>query len=488
MAVYTPVEKSALEAFLAQFDVGRLVSFKGIAEGIENSNYLVQTDRHLLILTLFEKRVAPEDIPYFLSLCLHLAKRGIKVAAPCQRRSGEHQARLHDREAVLVTFLPGASETKPQEQHCAKVGEALGALHRATGDFQLRRANPLDLDGWHSLIGTMGDDVETWRQGVGEEIRDEWETLAAIWPRSLPRGTVHSDLFPDNVLFLDGEVSGLIDFYFSCDDALAYDLAVCLVSWCFARDVWQSEKAMHMIAGYERQRPLTRAENEVLKVLARGAAFRFFLTRLHDWLYHPPDSLVRPHDPGLFLERNRKLRADDLAFVETSLAPNRAKSDPSQAPGKRKASKQDGPIAVYTDGSCLGNPGPGGWAVLIQDGDQETVLKGGAARATNNVMEMTAALRALSFLPKSSRVRVMTDSRLVVEGMTRWIGAWQKRGWRTASNKPVANMDLWKALVAQAERHEVDWVWVKGHALVEGNERVDALARKEAKAIQERSR
>jgi homoserine kinase type II len=306
MAVYTEVTDEALGAFLVDYDLGPVSSFKGIAEGVENSNFLMDAQKGRFFLTLFEKRVKQEDLPFFIGLMEHLAKRGVNCPQPVRARAGGALGRLADRPAVIVTFLDGLSIRRPTARHCASVGEALGRIHKAGADFQLRRPNALSIDGWRPLFEAASARADEVTPGLAAETESELEALRKVWPSALPAGIIHADLFPDNVLFLGDNLSGLIDFYFACNDAFAYDLSICLNAWCFEPDAsFNITKGMALINGYERVRRLTDGEVEALPVLARGSALRFMLTRLVDWLNVPPDAKVVPHDP---LEYLRKMR------------------------------------------------------------------------------------------------------------------------------------------------------------------------------------
>ena len=306
MAVYTEVSDEALSAFLAAYDIGTAVSFKGIAEGVENSNFLLITTRGQYVLTLYEKRVDPADLPYFLGLMRHLAARGLSCPLPVAAADGALFRPLAGRPAAIVTFLPGVWPRRVRNEHCAGVGAALARLHAAGEGFALTRANALGPAGWRPLFERSAARSDEVRAGLGEEIDTALASILAAWPDGLPRGQIHADLFPDNVFFLGDEVSGLIDFYFACTDLLAYDIAVCLNAWCFEPDgSFNVTKARLMLGAYAAERPLLPEEWEALPVLAAGAALRFLLTRLYDWLNHPPGAFVTPKDP---LEYARKLR------------------------------------------------------------------------------------------------------------------------------------------------------------------------------------
>ena len=306
MAVYTEVTDDALSAFVAEYDIGHVVACKGIAEGVENSNYLLQTENGNYILTLYEKRVTRMDLPFFLGLMDHLAARAIACPTPVHGRDGEALRELAGKPAAIVSFLTGVWVRRPSPRHCAQVGAAMASMHIAGMGFRVRRPNDLSLAGWRKLYRACGARADELEAGLRKDLGTELSSLEADWPADLPAGVIHADLFPDNVFFLEEELSGLIDFYFACDDLFAYDLAICLNAWCFEPDgAFNITKARHMLSSYRKVRPFTEAELEALPLLARGAALRFLLTRLYDWLNQVDGALVKPKDPKEYL---RKLR------------------------------------------------------------------------------------------------------------------------------------------------------------------------------------
>jgi homoserine kinase type II len=306
MAVYTDVTAEDLIPFLAGYEIGELLALKGIAEGVENSNFLVHTSRGYYILTLYERRVAAGDLPFFLGLMEHLASRGITCPQPVKNRAGETLGRLAGRPAAIVTFLDGMWMRRPTAGHCAALGEALARLHLAGADFAMRRDNALSVAGWRQLFAACSERADEVQRDLKCLIATELDALERSWPQGLPQGVIHADLFPDNVFFLGDRLSGLIDFYFACTDTLVYDVAICLNAWCFEVDhAYNVTKGQALLANYARVRPLSAQEWEQLPLLARGAALRFLLTRLVDWLNVPPGALVRPKDP---MEYVRKLR------------------------------------------------------------------------------------------------------------------------------------------------------------------------------------
>ena len=307
MAVYTDVAADELAEFLKHYDIGELLSYKGIAEGVENSNFLLHTTAGYFILTLYEKRVAKGDLPFFLNLMTHLASHGINCPQPVKRKSGEALSTLAGRPAAIINFLEGIWPRKPSAAHCAGVGQALAKMHLAGRDFGMTRANALSVSGWRPLFDAAASRADELQHGLRAFIGAELDHLENnVWPRNLPQGVIHADLFPDNVFFLGEQLSGIIDFTFACTDILAYDVAICLNAWCFESDYsFNVTKARAFLNAYGRERKLSDAEQDALPLLARGAALRFLLTRLVDFLNVPEGALVRPKDP---LEYARKLR------------------------------------------------------------------------------------------------------------------------------------------------------------------------------------
>jgi homoserine kinase type II len=314
MAVYTEVTDEAVAAFLADYDIGSVVAFRGIAEGVENSNFSLRTTAGDFILTLYEKRVDPADLPWFLGLMEHLARRGIVCPQPVRGRDGEALRQLCGRYAAITTFLPGVWPRRVRQEHCGPVGAALASLHLAGADFASSRRNALGPDGWRPLLERSLPEADSVQPGLGTELVAALERVLAAWPAGLPIAHIHADLFPDNVFFLEGRLSGLIDFYFAATDILAYDVAVCLNAWCFEPDLSLNvTKARAMLLAYQAMRPLAPAELAALPVLCQGAAIRFALTRLYDWINTPPGALVTRKDP---IEYVRRLRFHLLARDE----------------------------------------------------------------------------------------------------------------------------------------------------------------------------
>lgn len=306
MAVYTQVSAEEMAALLARYpDAGTLVSAKGIAEGVENSNYLIETDRRRFILTLYEKRVETADLPFFFALLDHLAEAGNRVPRTIKDREGNQLQTVAGRPACLIEFLQGVSVAHPTAAQARATGEALGRLHKAASDFSMERPNALGPKGWAELAARCGDALDDISPGLGARVFQELEFLATAWPDRLPRAVIHADLFPDNVLMLGDEVTGLIDFYFACTEIRAWDLAVTHTAWCFENDGtgYHAERGIALLAGYDATFGLNDAERAALPILARGSCLRFLLTRAWDWLNTPPDAMVTRKDPLAFLRR-----------------------------------------------------------------------------------------------------------------------------------------------------------------------------------------
>lgn len=304
MAVYTQVDDLTLNNFLSNYDIGTATSFKGIAEGVENSNYLLATTKGQYILTLYEKRANPEDLPYFLDMMEHLASKGLPAPLPIHDKKGMALQTLSGKPACIISFLSGVSVDHMSEAHCAALGQTLAKMHTALADYTIERPNDLSITGWQKLYTETKEAADTVEDGLSDFIGEELDFLAKNWPNNLPTGTIHADLFPDNVLFSGTEITGIIDFYFGCTDILTYDLAVCINAWCFNENhEFEANKAKRLVEMYDIERSLSPAEIDSLPILCRGAALRFLLTRLYDWLNPVEGAVVRPKNPMDYAKR-----------------------------------------------------------------------------------------------------------------------------------------------------------------------------------------
>ncbi len=304
MAVYTRLLKEQAQQIITRYGLGELVEIHEIAEGIENSNFLITTahDHHAVchILTLFEKRTDPQDLPFFLGLMEHLSRAGIPCPMPLHTQHGKLTFEHQDKQGTIVSFLGGKSKLAAQatEANLVQLGTMIGKMHLATKNFHLTRPNNLSVTGWKHLIGEINTRADEIEKGLSATLQSEIAFLEKHWREDLPSGIIHADIFPDNVFFKDDTLSGIIDFYFSCHDSFAYEMAIMLNAWCFdAQHVFQANKAKALLNAYQQIRPLSQQETDTLPILCRGAALRFLLTRAYDWINHDTDALVTRKDP-----------------------------------------------------------------------------------------------------------------------------------------------------------------------------------------------
>ncbi len=311
MAVFTHIDAEDVAILLADYDIGSIVSLKGIAEGVQNSNFLLETRRtegstERYIVTIYESPALLKDLPFFLSLMQHCAQHHINCPLPISRRDGALMSHLGGKPAAIVSFLNGTGLRNPTARHCAELGAGLARLHQASTSFTLTRDNDYGQAHWPALFATSADHIDAIMPGMKDEIARELERISQLWPDQLPQGVIHADLFPDNAFFLDHKLTGIIDFYFACTDFFAYDLAICLNAWCFEADGgFNLTKAQALLKAYHGERPLHRDEISALPILCAGAAMRFLLTRLHDWVHRVEGALVTPKDPIPYLKRLR---------------------------------------------------------------------------------------------------------------------------------------------------------------------------------------
>ncbi|MEK9683946.1 MAG: homoserine kinase [Rhodospirillaceae bacterium] len=298
MAVYTEISDEDLRTFVSEYSIGEVTSYKGIAEGVENSNYLLKTTCGDFILTLYEKRVDPTDLPFFISLMDFLAEQKFPAPIPIHDKNGVALNQLSGKPAAICTFLDGMWPKVITPEHCKQLGKTAAKLHIATRHFSLSRKNSLSLEGWSNLAEATLSRADEIQPQLANAIERELQYLNDTWPVDLPAGIIHADMFPDNVFFKNGQISGLIDFYFACQDTLAYDLAICINAWCFDIDCnYRPDCGAALIDGYNAERTLSHKEIQALPILCRGASIRFLLTRLYDFLNQIPGALVKPKNP-----------------------------------------------------------------------------------------------------------------------------------------------------------------------------------------------
>lgn len=306
MAVYTDISGEEFTELLTRYSIGNFRSAQGIAEGVENTNYLLLTDKNNYIATVFEKRVNADELPFFMGLKEHLAKKGIPCPRPVEDKQGNVIQDIKGRKAAIVTFLEGAWPRRITNAHCKELGKMLASMHLATQDFKLSRPNAMGQSAFKSLFELDKAKADNFLPGLKDDVTQALKRLEEEWPKKLPTGVIHADLFPDNVFFRDEKLTGVLDFYFACNDYYAYDLAICLNAWCFEeRAEFNITKAKLLIDSYQQVRPLTAEEKAAFPVLARAAALRFLLSRLHAWLNPVEGAFVKVKDPKEYLLKYR---------------------------------------------------------------------------------------------------------------------------------------------------------------------------------------
>ena len=298
MAVYTSVTKSELENFLEQYSLGKLISYEGIIEGIENTNYKIIMEEGGFILTIFEKRVDPQDLPFFMNLQKYLSGHGFHCPIPVENKDKNIVNSLCNKKAIIISFLEGKKIDNPQSHHCLQVGKMVSNFHQITKTFKNKRKNTLDIDNWKFIFSKCLEITNHDFQYLIEPMKNELHYLHQCWPKNLPQGIIHGDLFKDNIFFQNEKLSGLIDFYFSCNDFYAYELAITTNAWCFdIKKGFNLNNFESLLNGYQINSNISNDEKKNFNTLLRGAAMRILVTRLHDQLFHPDGAMVIPKDP-----------------------------------------------------------------------------------------------------------------------------------------------------------------------------------------------
>ena len=310
MAVYTPLTHDEIAAHLTYYDIGELVRFSGITDGVSNTNFLIVTTKDRYILTLFEKRTDPKDLPYFISVMEHLAAGGIKCPLPIKAKQGDAIVEIKGHPAIIISFLEGSGVRRISNAHMGPLGETLARMHTVIEDFEQSRPNTLSLPEWKAMAQQVMPRADEIGPDLGDIISSEIDFLTQHWPQSLPSGVIHADLFPDNIFYqnigAEVKLTGVIDFYFACNDFFMYDLAITMNAWCFERSnhhEFNITRTSKLLQGYNRVRPISDAELAALPILARGAAMRFLLTRCYDWLNPEPGAQVTPKKPDEYLHK-----------------------------------------------------------------------------------------------------------------------------------------------------------------------------------------
>ncbi len=327
MAVYTNLNENEIKDFLKEYNIGELISFSGITEGIENSNFHIKTTNGNFILTIFEKRVDVKDIPFFINIMLHLNKKGYNCPKPISDKNNNFLQKLHEKPTIIVNFLEGKSKKNISTVDCYQVGSSMGLMHSYSNDFELNRDNSLSIKGWQTLIENCNRTVpvsvlDKLQPNLMQDIQNSFDFFLKFWPHNLPKGFIHGDLFPDNVFFINDKISGVIDFYFSCADILTYDLAIAVNAWCFdKKNNFENKKYQALLNGYNSKRKLSKDEKFFLPLLCQAAALRFLLTRLFDWVNTPIEANVVPKSPKEYIIKHKYFKnlAKNFNYIENLL-------------------------------------------------------------------------------------------------------------------------------------------------------------------------
>ena len=304
MAVYTKLEHQEVRQFLEQYNINNFKDYKGITEGVENTNYLIKTSEQDYILTIYEKRVDENDLPFFIKLLSYLSENKFPCPKPIANKNNEKINRIKNKNAALVTFLNGQSKNKITSEECFEIGKITAQLHEITKKFDINRKNNLSIENWDSIFEKTIKQKIDLDETIIKKTKNYLNFLKDKWPKNLPQGIIHADLFPDNIFFTNNKVSGIIDFYFACNDFFAYEIAICINSLCFDNNsTFNMTKAKNLIDGYTSIRTLSEDEIKYLPILSMGAAMRFFLTRLYDFYHTDNKADVKIKDPFEYLKK-----------------------------------------------------------------------------------------------------------------------------------------------------------------------------------------
>ena len=307
MAIYTKVSKNDLTEFFSKYNLGKVENFHGIKEGIENTNYFIQTSKNKFILTIYEKRVQEKDLPFFMSLMRNLFDSNFKSPEPIINRNGNYITEIVGKKAAVISFINGNSKKNLTPENCKEVGSEIAKMHMITKNLAAKRKNELSIDSWKKIYQNVKEACFKIHPQLSKIIEENLVEIEKNWPTNLPAGIIHADLFPDNIFFNKNKFNGIIDFYFSCNDFYAFEIAVCLNALCFEGTKenlsFNVTKAKKFIDGYSKIRKISDDEKNSLKILSQGAALRFLLTRVFDYINLKKGAIVKIKDPIEYLKR-----------------------------------------------------------------------------------------------------------------------------------------------------------------------------------------
>ena len=307
MAIYTKISKKNVISIEKKFNLGKIISFKGIKKGIENTNYLLKTKNNKYILTIFGKRVQKKDIPFFMNLMDKLANYKIICPKPQKNKKGNYLFNLKNKSAVIVSFLEGKDKNKLNTKDCYEIGKNVAKFHKASKKIKLYRKNSMSLNSWTNLLKKIGNNCNNIDVSLKEMMTKSLTDIKKRWPRKLSNGIIHGDLFIDNIFFRNNKFYGYIDFYFSSNDFFMYEIAICINALCFDKKnrkfIFNKKKSKNLLKGYSSLKKLTKNEKNSLNILCRGAALRYLLTRTYDYLNTPKSAIIKIKDPHEYLQK-----------------------------------------------------------------------------------------------------------------------------------------------------------------------------------------
>ena len=307
MAVYTKISKNNLISIDQKFNLGKIISFRGIKKGIENTNYLIRTKNNKYILTIFEKRVQKKDLPFFMSLMDKLNNHKINCPKPQKSKKGNYLVNIKNKPASIVSFVEGKEKNKLKIKDCYEIGKNIAKFHRASKKIKLYRKNSLSLKEWPKLLNKIGNKSKIISPNLNSLMRNTFTKIRNKWPKNLPYGIIHADLFIDNIFFKKNKFHGYIDFYFACNDFLMYEIAICINALCFEKKnnkfIFNKKKSTNLIRGYSKIRRFSDKEKKSLNILCRGAALRYLLTRTYDYLNTPKSAVIKIKNPREYIQK-----------------------------------------------------------------------------------------------------------------------------------------------------------------------------------------
>ena len=307
MAVYTKINNKDISSLSKKFNLGKIIKFQGIKQGIENTNYLLKTNNKKYILTIFEKRVQKKDLPFFMKLMDKFNQQKINCPKPLKDKNDKYLTLIKNKAACIVTFLKGKDKKNLNNKNCYDVGKNIGTLHKASNKIKLYRKNSMSINNLDSLLKSIKFKYKTIAPNLESVLKINLEEIKKKWPKNIPKGIIHGDLFIDNIFFNKNKFAGFIDFYFSCNDYFMYEIAIGINALCFDNKknkfILNNQKVKSLIKGYQSVKKISLKEKNALNILCRGAALRYLLTRIYDYFNTPKTALINIKDPKEYFQK-----------------------------------------------------------------------------------------------------------------------------------------------------------------------------------------